>query len=84
MGADKVDVGDGIDTEEEEGGLGVLEFDVGKEELGLGRKALIVGDEGRGEEAEFGAQRFEVEIGVGVEMSGIEEDEEGVGTRGGS
>lgn len=75
-------MGEGIDAEEGEGGLGLLEFEVAEEELGGLRWA--VGEEGGREEIELGAEGLEVEVGVGVEVGGVEEDEEGVGAgRGG-
>jgi len=43
-----------------------------------------VGEEGGGEERELGAELGQVEVGLGVERSGVEEDEHGVGAaRGG-
>ena len=62
--SDEVDVREGIDVEESEALLRLFELD---------------GDEGLGEEREFGVEGFELELRLVVELDGVEEDEEIVG-----
>uniref|UniRef100_A0A0A9FG09 Uncharacterized protein n=1 Tax=Arundo donax TaxID=35708 RepID=A0A0A9FG09_ARUDO len=69
-------MGEGVDTELVEGVLRLGELDVGKEEVA---GAGVVGEEGGGEERELVAELGKVEVGLGVERGGVEEDEHGVG-----
>ncbi|GAB2298832.1 hypothetical protein Dimus_032909 [Dionaea muscipula] len=71
-------MGEGVDVEEGEGGLRVLELEVEEEEGGeeVRGGVPVVGNEGGGNEGEFGFERREVELGLVVEMCGVEEDEE--------
>lgn len=84
IGADEPDVRKGIDAEEGETGLRLLEFDVAEEDLGVGRRRriLIVGYEGVGDDGELVAEFLEVELLLVVELNGVEEDDERVGSRG--
>nr|DAD20564.1 TPA_asm: hypothetical protein HUJ06_022027 [Nelumbo nucifera] len=75
------DVREGIDAEKGEGRLRFFEFDVAEEEFRLGRGILVVGDESRGDEAEFVAEVMEMELVLVVELDGIEENEERVRSR---
>lgn len=73
----ETNVGKSVDSEKGERGLRVLEFEVAEEEVGFGRRVWgVVGDEGGGEEGEFGAERFELELGFVVELESVEEDKE--------
>ena len=62
--SNEADVREGIDVEESEALLRLFELD---------------GDEGLGEEREFGVEGFELELRLVVELDGVEEDEEIVG-----
>lgn len=82
-GGDEADVGQGIDGEEGEGLLGFSELEVAEEEVGFVRVRVVL-DEGGGEEGEFRFQGFEAELGLVMELLGVEEEEEGEGAgRGG-
>ena len=82
LGADEADVGQRVDAELVEGVLRLGELDVGEEEVAGGG---VAGEEGGGEERELGAELGQVEVGLGVERGGVEEDEHGVGAaRGGA
>lgn len=73
---------EGIDTEEREGGLRFLEFDIAEEKLPMGQGGSIgiIDDEGGGQNAEFATEILEVEFRLVVKLNGIEKDEEGVRT----
>ena len=61
--SDEVDVREGIDAKESEALLRLFEFDVVEEEVGVARvRVRVVGDEGLGEEREFGVEGFELEL----------------------
>lgn len=81
-GADEADVRKGIDAKEGETGLGLFELDVAEEDLGVGggRRVLIVGDERVGDDGELFAEVLEVELLLVVELDGVEEDGERVGS----
>lgn len=78
-GAHEANVGEGVDAELGEGELGFFEFDVAEEEFTVVR---VVGDEGGGDEGEFVAEVEEAELGLVVELDGVEEEDEGVGAWG--
>ena len=81
--SDEADVREGIDAEESEALLRLFELDVAEEEVGVARaRVRVVGEEGLGEEREFGVEGFELELRLVVELGGIEEDEEVVGSWG--
>ena len=81
--SDEADVGEGIDAEESEAMLRLFELDVAEEEVGVARaRVRVVGDEGLGKEREFGVEGFELELRLVVELGGVEEDEEVVGSWG--
>lgn len=82
VGADEADVGQRVDPELREGVLRLGELDVGEEEGGGGVGVGVVGEEGGGEQRELAAELGEVEVGLGVERGGVEEEEHGVGPRG--
>lgn len=70
-------MGERIDTELAESGLGFAEFDFAEEEFGKRRGVLVVGDERSSDEREFGFEGGEeVEFGFIVELGCVEEDEE--------
>lgn len=73
-------MGQRINGEEGERGLGFLKFDFEEEELGV-RGWRVVGKVGFGEEREFRFEGREGEFGFGVELLGVKEDEEGEGAR---
>lgn len=75
----QANVRDAINTELGEGGLRFSVLDITKKELGLRWGIVVVGDEWGGKEGEFVFEVFEVELGFGVELVSVEEDEEGEG-----
>lgn len=79
IGANKSDVGERIDTELGETGLGLFELDVTEKDFGGGGSVLVVGDKGGGDQRELGMKALEVELGFVMELNGVEEDEEKVG-----
>lgn len=82
-GTHEANVGEGVDAELGEGELGFFEFDVAEEEFTVDLVVIVVvGDEGGGDEGEFVAEVEEAELGLVVELDGVEEEDEGVGARG--
>ena len=79
IGANESDVGERVDPELGETGLGLFELDVAEEKLGGGGRVLVIGDEGGCEEAELVEKALKVEFGLVMELSGVEEDEDRVG-----
>ena len=75
-------MGEGVDAELGEGELRLLEFDVAEEELrARGVGGVAVGDEGGGDDGELVVELAEAELGLVVELGGVEEEEDGVGAR---
>ncbi|KAA8520022.1 hypothetical protein F0562_014304 [Nyssa sinensis] len=75
-GAHEADVREGVDAELGEGGLGLLELELAEEEFGLRWGVLVIGDVGGGEDSELRPEFLEAELGLVVELGGVEEDEE--------
>ena len=83
MQSDEADVKEGIDTEESEALLRLFELDVVEEEVWVARaRVRVVGDEGLEEEREFRVEGFKLKLRLVVELGGIEEDKEVVGSWG--
>ena len=74
-------MGKRVNAEFGERGLGLGELDNEEEEKWVLVKR-VVGEERGGEEREFGEEGFEAEVGFGVEIGGVEEDEERERARG--
>ena len=72
---------EGIDAEESEALLRLFELNVAEEVIWVAR-VRVVGDEGLGEKKEFGIEGFELELRLVVELGGVEEDKEVVGSWG--
>ena len=74
---------EGIDAEESEALLKLFELNVAEEEIWVARaRVRVVSDEGLGEEKEFEIEGFELELRLVVELGGVEEDKEVVGSWG--
>ena len=74
---------EGIDAEESEALLRLFELNVAEEVIWVARaRVRVVGDEGLGEKKEFGIKDFELELRLVVELGGVEEDKEVVGSWG--
>ena len=74
---------EGIDAEENEALLRLFELNVAEEVIWVARaRVRVVGDEGLGEKKEFGIEGFELELRLVVELGGVEEDKEVVGSWG--
>ena len=83
MRSDEADVREGIDAEESEALLRLFELDVAEEEVWFARaRVRVVGYEGLGEEREFEVEGFELDLRLVLELGGVEEDEEVVGSWG--
>lgn len=67
-------MGEGVDSGGGEGGAGLFQFDVEEEEVGF--IVGVVGKERGGNQAEFVFQSGERELGVGMELVSVEEDDE--------
>nr|POF15916.1 hypothetical protein CFP56_17156 [Quercus suber] len=79
--SDKADVREGIDTEESDAVLRLFKLDVAEEDVWVARaRVRVVGDEGLGEKREFIMKGFKLELRLVVELGGVEEDEEVVGS----
>ena len=83
MRSNEADVREGIDAEESEALLRLFELNVAEEVIWVARaRVRVVGDEGLGEKKEFGIEGFELELRLVVELGGVEEDKEVVGSWG--
>ena len=81
--SNEADVREGIDAEESEALLRLFELNVAEEVIWVARaRVRVVGDEGLGEKKEFGIEGFELELRLVVELGGVEEDKEVVGSWG--
>lgn len=74
----------GIDAEESETGLRFFEFNVAEEQFPMrwGRRVWVVGDVRGGDECEFVAKLFEAKLRLFVELNGVEEDDNPIGSWG--
>ncbi|PON31996.1 hypothetical protein PanWU01x14_365200 [Parasponia andersonii] len=84
MGSNEPDMREGVDAEEREASLSLFELNIAEEDLGMGwrRRVLIVGDERGGDNGELLVKILEVELVLVMELHGVEEDEERVGSGG--